>query len=92
MNGYELAERLGASIALNKLCHPETGEVLARFEEAELVLTQAGLDVIASLPAAPAKTTRARKPATVESAEVTPEVVAPAPATEAPQPDAAPTE
>lgn len=82
MNAYELAERLGAEINLNKLRHPETGEVLAQFEEADLVLTPAGVELAASLEATPAKTTRARKPATVESAP------AEAPVQEAPAPEA----
>lgn len=68
MNALELAKRLGAAILNNKLRHPDTGVVLARFEDAELVLTPEGEEVAASLPAA--KTPRAAKAAAVESAPV----------------------
>ena len=60
MNALELAKRLGASILNNKLRHPDTGVVLARFEGEELVLTPEGDEVAANLPA---KATRAPRAA-----------------------------
>lgn len=86
MNAYDLVERIGAAILSNKVRHPETGVLLAQFEGAELVLTAEGQELADSLPA---KTTRARKTATVESA---PEAPAEAPAEAPSAPDAAPTE
>ena len=65
MNAYDLVERIGAAILSNKVRHPETGVLLAQFEGAELVLTAEGQELADSLPA---KTTRARKAAAVESA------------------------
>ena len=68
MNALELAKRLGASVLNNKLRHPETGEVLARYEEdGTLALTPEGVEAAANLPAKP---TRAKAPAAVESAPV----------------------
>ena len=69
MNALELAKRLGASILNNKLRHPDTGVVLARFEGEELVLTPEGDEVAANLPA---KATRAPRAAAVESATEAP--------------------
>lgn len=91
MNAHELAERLGAAVLNNKLRHPETGVVLARYEEGDLVLTDEGAELAATLPAAPAKTPRARKPAAVESAVVVDDAVQVIAPVEAPQSDA-PTE
>ena len=85
MNAHDLAERLGAAILNNKLRHSETGVVLARFVEAELVLTPEGEEAAANLPA---KTTRARKAAAVESAPAASdasEASAPAEAPSAPE-------
>lgn len=84
MNAHDLAERIGASILSNKVRHPETGVLLAHFEGAELVLTDAGRELADCLPA---KTTRARKAATVESA---PEAPAEAPAEAPSAPETAP--
>ena len=86
MTALDLAKRLGAAVLNNKLRHPDTGVILARFEGAELVLTPEGEEVAANLPA---KTTRASKAAAVESA---PEATAEAPAEAPSAPDAAPTE
>lgn len=71
MNALDLAKRIGAQILSNKVRHPQTGVVLAQFEGAELVLTDAGQELAASLPAT-AKTPRAAKPAAVESADEAP--------------------
>ena len=84
MNALELAKRLDAAILSNKLRHPDTGVVLARFEGTELVLTPEGEEAAASLPT---KTPRAPKAAAVESA---PEAPAEAPAEAPSAPETAP--
>lgn len=86
MNAHDLAKRLGTEVLSNKLRHPDTGVVLARFEDAELVLTPEGEEVAASLPA---KTTRAPKAAAVESAVVASDAAEVSAPVEAPQSDAA---
>ena len=91
MNALELAERIGAPLLNNKIRHPGTGVLLAQFEGDQLVMTPEGEELAASLPAAPAKTTRARKPATVESVAVASDAVEISAPVEAPQADA-PTE
>lgn len=88
MNAHDLAERIGASILSNKVRHPETGVLLAHFEGAELVLTDAGRELADSLPA---KTTRARKASAVESAAEASDAAEVSAPVEAPQSDA-PTE
>lgn len=90
MDALTLAARLGTSLVNNKVRHPVTGVVLARFEGDQLVLTSEGSEIADSLPA---KTTRAAEPATVESPQPAPVVEAPAAeAVEAVQPDATPAE
>lgn len=86
MTALELAKRLGTKVLNNKLRHPTTGVVLARFEGSELVLTPEGVEVAAALPA---KAPRAPRPAAVESALEAP--VAPPAAPDA-APEAAPAE
>lgn len=86
MTALDLAKRLGAAVLNNKLRHPDTGVVLARFEGAELVLTPEGEEVAANLPA---KTTRASKTAAVESVVVASDVAEVSAPVEASQSDAA---
>lgn len=88
MNAHDLAKRLGTEVLNNKLRHPDTGVVLARFEGTELVLTPEGEEVAANLPA---KTPRAPKAAAVESVAVASDAVEVSAPVEAPQADA-PTE
>ena len=78
MNALELAERIGATLLNNKIRHPGTGVLLAQFEGDQLVMTPEGEELAASLPA---KTTRARKTATVESAPEAPTEAPSAPET-----------
>lgn len=92
MNAHELAERLGAAVLNNKLRHPDTGVVLARYEETGLELTPEGVEVAAAMPAAPAKTPRVRKITAVESVAVASDASVASAPVEAPQSDAAPTE
>lgn len=85
MTAAELMKRLGAELLNNKVRHPDTGVVIARFVDADLVLTAEGEEVAANLPA---KATRAKAAPAVESAPETPEqppVEAPAAATAAPE-------
>jgi hypothetical protein len=81
MTASELVKRLGAQILNNKVRHPETGVVVARFEGADLVLTPEGEIAAASLPV---KTPRAKAAPAVESAPEAPEQIAQAAAPEAP--------
>lgn len=88
MNARELVERLGAAVLNNKVRHPDTGVILARYEDGDLLLTPEGEEVAAALPA---KTPRARKAAAVESVAVASDAVEVSAPVEAPQADA-PTE
>lgn len=64
MTANDLIKRLGATVLNNKVRHPETGEIIARFEGEELVLTPEGVEVAASMPA---KAPRAKAAPAVES-------------------------
>lgn len=89
MNALDLAKRLGVSVLNNKVRHPDTGVVLARFEGEELVLTPEGDEVAANLPA---KATRAPRAAAVESAQAASDASDTSAPVEASSPDAAPAE
>jgi hypothetical protein len=78
MTASELVKRLGAQILNNKVRHPETGVVIARFEGADLVLTPEGEIAAAALPV---KTPRAKAAPAVESAPTAPALAASAPET-----------